>query len=134
MDVPGSWTGRAQYDAYAGRWSRRLAPRLLCWLTPQPGLRWLDVGCGTGALSAKSCSWPRPPPFVASTPRRQLCRTPLTPFPTRGRLRPRRGHAADPPVLDAAVARDPAAGNRDEAVRFRWPVRKRYGSCSPGPS
>ncbi|NRF65408.1 methyltransferase domain-containing protein [Aquincola sp. S2] len=35
-----------------GRWSRQLAPRFLHWLQEPPGRRWLDVGCGTGALSA----------------------------------------------------------------------------------
>ena len=35
-----------------GRWSRLLAAEVLAWLAPPPGLRWLDVGCGTGALSA----------------------------------------------------------------------------------
>lgn len=34
-----------------GRWSRRLADEVLAWLDPGPALRWLDVGCGTGALS-----------------------------------------------------------------------------------
>lgn len=34
-----------------GRWSRLLAAEVLAWVDPLPGLRWLDVGCGTGALS-----------------------------------------------------------------------------------
>ena len=34
-----------------GRWSRLLAADVVAWLDPPPGLRWLDVGCGTGALS-----------------------------------------------------------------------------------
>jgi SAM-dependent methyltransferase len=35
-----------------GRWSRRIAPRFLDWLTPAPDEEWLDIGCGTGALSS----------------------------------------------------------------------------------
>lgn len=35
-----------------GRWSRRVAPRFLEWLDLGQGLRWADVGCGSGALSA----------------------------------------------------------------------------------
>jgi SAM-dependent methyltransferase len=35
-----------------GRWSRRVAPPFLDWLALPGGLRWLDVGCGTGALCA----------------------------------------------------------------------------------
>jgi SAM-dependent methyltransferase len=46
------WHDGSAYERYMGRWSRQLAPRLLAWLAAPPGLRWLDVGCGTGALSA----------------------------------------------------------------------------------
>jgi SAM-dependent methyltransferase len=46
------WHDGGAYERYMGRWSRQLAPRLLAWLAVPPGLRWLDVGCGTGALSA----------------------------------------------------------------------------------
>lgn len=45
------WASGDSYDAYIGRWSRRIAPLFLDWLGAGPGLRWLDVGCGTGALS-----------------------------------------------------------------------------------
>jgi SAM-dependent methyltransferase len=48
---PGSWVGADAYEAYVGRWSRLVAPRFLDWLAVPPGRRWLDVGCGTGALS-----------------------------------------------------------------------------------
>ena len=34
-----------------GRWSRSLADEVVTRLAPRPGLRWLDVGCGTGAAS-----------------------------------------------------------------------------------
>ena len=34
-----------------GRWSRAVASAFINWLSPRPGLRWLDVGCGTGALA-----------------------------------------------------------------------------------
>jgi len=34
-----------------GRWSRSLADEVVTGLAPRPGLRWLDVGCGTGAAS-----------------------------------------------------------------------------------
>ena len=45
------WAKGASYDAYMGRWSRAVASAFLGWLQPKPGLRWLDVGCGTGALA-----------------------------------------------------------------------------------
>jgi trans-aconitate methyltransferase len=34
-----------------GRWSRPIAISFLEWLAPQPGLKWLEMGCGTGALT-----------------------------------------------------------------------------------
>jgi SAM-dependent methyltransferase len=45
------WGGAAAYERYMGRWSRQLAPHFLRWLDLPPGRRWLDLGCGTGALS-----------------------------------------------------------------------------------
>jgi SAM-dependent methyltransferase len=46
-----AWQAGESYDAYMGRWSRRIAPLFLDWLEAAEGLDWLDVGCGTGALS-----------------------------------------------------------------------------------
>ncbi len=46
-----TWTTGDAYEAYAGRWSRLVAREFLAWLETGPSLRWLDVGCGTGALS-----------------------------------------------------------------------------------
>ena len=51
LEPPGSWSGADAYDAYVGRWSRLVAPRFLDWLAVGPRQHWLDVGCGTGALS-----------------------------------------------------------------------------------
>jgi len=47
-----AWSAGDSYDAYMGRWSRRIAPRFLDWLDAPAGLDWLEIGCGTGALSA----------------------------------------------------------------------------------
>lgn len=47
-----NWLVGDPYERYMGRWSRRLAPKFLAWLKVAPDLRWLDVGCGTGALSS----------------------------------------------------------------------------------
>ncbi|RSS78281.1 class I SAM-dependent methyltransferase [Streptomyces sp. WAC06614] len=43
-----------------GRWSRRAAELFVSWLGCGPGLRWLDVGCGTGALTATVAARCRP--------------------------------------------------------------------------
>jgi SAM-dependent methyltransferase len=39
-----------QYDALMGRWSSAMACEFVGWLAPECRQRWLDVGCGTGAL------------------------------------------------------------------------------------
>lgn len=54
------WADGASYEAYMGRWSRLAAGAFITWLDPAPGLRWLDVGCGTGALSAAVLQSARP--------------------------------------------------------------------------
>ena len=45
------WASGDAYEPYVGRWSRLAADRFLGWLAMPRNLRWLDVGCGTGALS-----------------------------------------------------------------------------------
>lgn len=50
--VSDTWERGSPYEQYVGRWSRQVAPRFLSWLDVPPGRRWLDVGCGTGALCA----------------------------------------------------------------------------------
>jgi SAM-dependent methyltransferase len=41
----------AAYERYMGKWSQLVGEAFLEWLAPQPGLRWLDVGCGNGAFT-----------------------------------------------------------------------------------
>lgn len=50
--VSDTWERGNPYELYVGRWSRRVAPRFLEWLGIRPGQRWVDVGCGSGALCA----------------------------------------------------------------------------------
>jgi SAM-dependent methyltransferase len=46
-----TWASGSAYEPYVGRWSRLVAHAFLDWLGVPPGGRWLDVGCGTGALT-----------------------------------------------------------------------------------
>lgn len=46
------WTAAERYEPYMGRWSRLLAARFVPWVDGVQGGAWLDVGCGTGALTA----------------------------------------------------------------------------------
>lgn len=50
--VSDTWERGNPYEQYIGRWSRMIAPLFLMWLDQPAGKRWLDVGCGTGALTA----------------------------------------------------------------------------------
>jgi SAM-dependent methyltransferase len=45
------WAVGEGYEKYVGRWSRLVAPKFLSWLGIPTGRSWLDVGCGTGALT-----------------------------------------------------------------------------------
>ncbi len=45
------WASGDAYEPYAGRWSRLVARYFIDWLAVPSGRRWLDTGCGTGALS-----------------------------------------------------------------------------------
>jgi ubiquinone/menaquinone biosynthesis C-methylase UbiE len=46
-----SWAGGRSYESYVGRWSRLVAREFLAWLDRPADAGWLDVGCGTGALT-----------------------------------------------------------------------------------
>jgi ubiquinone/menaquinone biosynthesis C-methylase UbiE len=46
-----AWKSGDHYERYMGRWSRQIATHFLDWLAPPEGAEWLEVGCGTGALS-----------------------------------------------------------------------------------
>ena len=63
-----AWAAGEAYDAYMGRWSRALAHEFLAWLAPRPAAHWLDVGCGTGALTAAVCERCDPSSVLACDP------------------------------------------------------------------
>jgi SAM-dependent methyltransferase len=45
------WKHGTVYEQWVGRWSRLVAASFIDWLHIPEGSRWLDIGCGTGALS-----------------------------------------------------------------------------------
>jgi SAM-dependent methyltransferase len=85
------WAAAASYEAFMGRWSRRLAPQYLAWLGLPAGLHWLDVGCGTGALSEEICRQTAPASVLGCDPSitfieaaRQQVTDPCAAFAVRG--------------------------------------------------
>ena len=51
MTATDRWAGGDDYERWIGRWSRPVGAEFLAWLGVPPGRRWLDLGCGTGALT-----------------------------------------------------------------------------------
>jgi SAM-dependent methyltransferase len=62
------WDAGDSYDAYMGRWSRKVAPLFLDWVGVPSGCDWVEVGCGTGALSAAVLTEGEPRSLVAIDP------------------------------------------------------------------
>ena len=69
MNVPSDrWTAGDAYDIFMGKWSRKVAVPFLEWLAPAPRSHWLEVGCGTGALTETICRHSHPSSIVACDP------------------------------------------------------------------
>lgn len=47
-----AWSAGDSYEHYMGRWSRLVAAKFVAWLSPPDQAAWLEIGCGTGALTA----------------------------------------------------------------------------------
>jgi SAM-dependent methyltransferase len=67
-NVRDTWTAGSSYEDFMGRWSRQLAPQFVSWLRIPRGLHWLDVGCGTGALTDAICSHADPASVLGCDP------------------------------------------------------------------
>lgn len=62
------WVAGDAYETYMGRWSRRLARSFIEWVRPPAAANWLEVGCGTGALTSAICNMCSPASVVACDP------------------------------------------------------------------
>lgn len=100
------WAAGNLYEPYVGRWSRLVAARFLEWLDVAPDGSWLDVGCGTGALTEAILRDARP-------------RSVLGIDPSAGYIEHARAHVMDPRVsFEVADAQSipVEAGRFDAAV------------------
>jgi len=99
--VSDTWEQGDPYERYVGRWSRAVAPRFLSWLGIQHRRKWLDVGCGTGALSAAILDQCTPSSVVGVDPSEgflEKARENLA-----GRAQLRQGSATAIPLDDGSV-------------------------------
>jgi SAM-dependent methyltransferase len=96
-----NWRLGNPYERYVGRWSRRVAPGFLAWLDVPSGKRWLDVGCGTGALCAEILEHCAPTSLSGVEPSEGFLNVARETLPSRVTLCP--GNAAAIPLADAAV-------------------------------
>jgi SAM-dependent methyltransferase len=99
--VSDTWERGDPYEQYIGRWSRQVAPRFLSWLGVPTGRRWLDVGCGTGALCASILNHCLPSSVVGVDPSEGFLEKAKERLS--GRVVLYRGSAAKIPLDDASV-------------------------------
>lgn len=64
----GLWGSGDAYEKYMGRWSRRIAPHFLDWLSVPAQANWIDIGCGTGVLSSTILAKCKPGSVVGIDP------------------------------------------------------------------
>jgi ubiquinone/menaquinone biosynthesis C-methylase UbiE len=62
------WAAGSTYEQFMGRWSRKLATQYVAWLQPATQLHWLDLGCGTGALTEAIFQSAAPASVIACDP------------------------------------------------------------------
>jgi SAM-dependent methyltransferase len=67
-DIGDRWAAGATYEDFMGRWSRKLALQFVSWLRIPIGVHWLDVGCGTGALTNAICTRASPASVIGCDP------------------------------------------------------------------
>jgi len=96
-----TWDSGSPYERYAGRWSAQVAPPFLSWLGLPPGRRWLDIGCGTGALCSAIADRCAPSTVVGVDPSEGFLTTAKERLA--GRAVFHQGSATEIPLDDASV-------------------------------
>ena len=99
--VPDVWEQGDAYERYVGRWSRQVAPRFLSWLDIAANKRWVDVGCGTGALCSAILDQCAPSSLTGIDPSQGFLDTARGRLPERVMLE--QGSATSLPVDDGSA-------------------------------
>lgn len=99
--VADAWAQGDLYERYVGRWSRLVAPRFVHGLHQAAGRRWLDVGCGTGALCAAIVEHAAPASVTGVDPSAGFLATARQRLG--GRVALHSGTATEIPLADASV-------------------------------
>jgi SAM-dependent methyltransferase len=99
--IADTWERGSPYERYVGRWSRQVAPLFLSWLNIPAGRRWLDVGCGTGALCAAIMDRCSPSSVAGVEPSEGFLKTAKENLA--GRVMLHQGSATAIPLDDASV-------------------------------
>lgn len=96
-----AWDEGRAYDRYMGRWSQPVAALFVPWLAIPPGRRWLDMGCGTGALSAEVLRQAEPAALTGVDPSQGFLAVARERLPASVRLLP--ASAASLPLANGEV-------------------------------
>ena len=99
--ISDTWERGNPYEEYVGRWSRQVAPLFLSWLNIPAARRWLDVGCGTGALCTAIVDRCSPSSVVGIEPSEGFLKTAKKNLAGRAALH--QGSATAIPLDDASV-------------------------------
>jgi SAM-dependent methyltransferase len=95
------WNQGDPYERYVGRWSRLVAEPFVRGLGMPSALRWLDVGCGTGALASTLLAVAGPKEVIAVEPSEGFLALARARLGDKATLLP--GHASALPLPDASV-------------------------------
>jgi ubiquinone/menaquinone biosynthesis C-methylase UbiE len=63
-----AWDAGDSYEEFMGRWSRKVASQFVGWFNAPDNLDWLEVGCGSGALSSSILEHGNPRSLIGIDP------------------------------------------------------------------
>ena len=96
-----SWKSGDSYEYFMGRWSSLAAQGFLSWLSPSHDLKWLDVGCGSGALSEAAIHGFKPASLLAIDHSKEFVHTAQKRLGNKAICKV--GSAVDLPIEDCSV-------------------------------